>query len=246
MSEIDSGNEVSEKAKAESLVVVEPLGPLPFFAQELIEAVSSTVDTKESTFCVVAGGSMISVLRPSHFYEDTDVFTNSTQAYDALKGRLNATMKPVGPEQKKANGGALQDYISGQHKVQVIYTPIKTAEELVRSFDIDVCKIMYDGNVVLATQSAIDGCRTGKADYVLKYVKPHGLNRIVKYARKGFDFDLMKISNRIYLQGRDEALSVPSPTQELVDAMIGYVTNNKHTQPVITTTSTHTIPYTYP
>lgn len=131
----------------------------------------------------IAGGAIRQWFVGEEKASDIDVFASSEEK---IKEFISAKM--VGAE-KAASNDRLESFIYSGQIIQCIkYKYFATAEELIDSFDFNVCRFVWDGVNVYAAEDAIIGTlrKTLSVHKITEGLEADSLRRAFKYQRKGY------------------------------------------------------------
>jgi hypothetical protein len=172
----------------------------------------------------VAGGSCITLVDPNHPYDDIDIFTTSKLSNKKVVDLL------------KAFGFIHHDsshfikvYTDGFNKVQVIDTDkkIKNLEELLSTFDFDICKIGFDNKDVIVGANTVNYIKTKKITLNVESINrvncASTVERIIKYRTKGYNYSSEHlIEDILYKYGQDLYGQMLSQTQAAIPLNNGW------------------------
>lgn len=131
----------------------------------------------------IAGGAIRQWFVGEEKTSDVDVFASSEE-----KMRQFITEKMSGAE-KSVNNERLESFIHSGQIIQCIkYKYFSSMEELIDSFDYNVCRFVWDGVDVCAAEDAIIGVlrKTLSVHKITEGLEADSLRRAFKYQRKGY------------------------------------------------------------
>lgn len=139
--------------------------------------------------CILAGGSLRTLLDPQDEVKDYDIFPlGSNTQKDTIINHLYDVMKAKGAKVIH-HCTELQSYQLNDMKIQLINIynePYNCPEDVLNKFDIDASRIAYDGQTLYISQLAVK-------NILQKYISLHKIRfavatfkRISKFANKGY------------------------------------------------------------
>jgi hypothetical protein len=158
----------------------------------------------------IAGGSLHRTYRNSPLHtSDVDVFFKDKQQMDAYVKELIMGEKRHGKYKTKDyiitewHQSVTIQYMDNNWKIQcVTFKYFPTVEDLFKSFDINICRLAYDGKQVIGEENVLNEIKSN----VIKFNKESidfpsvTLKRMVKYIKMGYDVndEELKILSRAF------------------------------------------------
>ena len=159
----------------------------------------------------IAGGALHRTYRKLSLSDsDVDVFFKNKEQLDKYLFELNANDLTSGTYTVKSyvvsewHHTVVLSYMDTDWKIQCIsFKYFDTIEDLFRSFDINVCRIAYDGNDVILEENVLNQIQNNNLKFNASsiYYPSVTLKRLVKYIKMGYnieDTDLRILTNAFY------------------------------------------------
>lgn len=159
----------------------------------------------------IAGGALHRTYRKLSLSDsDVDVFFKNKEQLDKYLLELNANALTSGTYTTKSyvvsewHHTVVVSYMGTDWKIQCIsFKYFDTIEDLFRSFDINVCRIAYDGNNVLFESNVLNEIHNNRLTFNAGsiYYPSVTLKRLIKYIKMGYnieDTDLRILTNAFY------------------------------------------------
>ena len=159
----------------------------------------------------IAGGALHRTYRKLSLSDsDVDVFFKNKEQLDKYLLELNANALTSGTYTTKSyvvsewHHTVVVSYMNTDWKIQCIsFKYFDTIEDLFRSFDINVCRIAYDGNDVILEENVLNQIQNNNLKFNASsiYYPSVTLKRLVKYIKMGYnieDTDLRILTNAFY------------------------------------------------
>ena len=159
----------------------------------------------------IAGGALHRTYRKLSLNDsDVDVFFKNKEQLDKYLFELNANDLTSGMYTVKSyvvsewHHTVVVSYMDTDWKIQCIsFKYFDTIEDLFRSFDINVCRIAYDGNDVILEENVLNQIQNNNLKFNMGsiYYPSVTLKRLIKYIKMGYnieDTDLRILTNAFY------------------------------------------------
>ena len=159
----------------------------------------------------IAGGALHRTYRKLSLSDsDVDVFFKNKEQLDKYLIELNSNALSSGKYTTKSyvvsewHHTVVLSYMDTDWKIQCIsFKYFDTIEDLFRSFDINVCRIAYDGNNVILEENVLNQIQNNNLKFNMGsiYYPSVTLKRLIKYIKMGYnieDTDLRILTNAFY------------------------------------------------
>jgi len=168
----------------------------------------------------IAGGALHRTYRKLSLNDsDVDVFFKNKEQLDKYLLELNANALTSGKYTTKSyvvsewHHTVVINYMDTDWKIQCIsFKYFDTIEDLFRSFDINVCRIAYDGNHVVYEYNALNDINNNIIHFnALSINYPSvTLKRLVKYVKMGYDIEDhdLRILTRSFYKSKKKAIDI--------------------------------------
>lgn len=140
----------------------------------------------------VIGGSVLRTIHNEPLNTDIDLFFKNDSIYkDSLK-RMKDNAKFISKTKFSDSFECIFEHNNEDktRKIQLISCSMgETIKDITSKFDIDVCRIAFDGNSIIASEEVMDGILHKKMKIDVDVVTHPALTlkRVVKYAGRGFE-----------------------------------------------------------
>lgn len=168
----------------------------------------------------IAGGALHRTYRKLSLSDsDVDVFFKNKEQLDKYLLELNSNALSTGKYSVKSyivsewHHTMVISYMDTEWKIQCVsFKYFDTIEDLFRSFDINVCRIAYDGNNVLFEHNVINDIHNNHLSFDENSINYPSvtLKRLVKYIKMGYnieDKDLRVLTHAFY-KSKKKAIDV--------------------------------------
>ena len=168
----------------------------------------------------IAGGALHRTYRKLSLNDsDVDVFFKNKEQLDKYLLELNANALSSGKYTTKSyvvsdwHHTVVINYMDTDWKIQCIsFKYFDTIEDLFRSFDINVCRIAYDGNHVVYEYNVLNDINNNIIHFDVNSINYPSvtLKRLVKYVKMGYDIEDhdLRILTRSFYKSKKKTIDI--------------------------------------
>ena len=168
----------------------------------------------------IAGGALHRTYRKLSLSDsDVDVFFKNKEQLDNFLMELNINALKTGKYSTKSyivsdwHHTIVVNYMDTDWKIQcVCFKYFDTIEDLFRSFDINVCRIAYDGNNVIFEKQVLDDINNNNLKFNESSIHYPSvtLKRLVKYVKMGYNIEdvELKTLTQAFYKSKKKAIDV--------------------------------------
>lgn len=156
----------------------------------------------------IIGGSVLRTICNEPLNTDIDLFFKNDSIYaDSLK-KIKNNSKFISKTKFSDSFECIFEHNNEDkiRKLQLISCSMgETIKDITLKFDIDICRVAFDGNSIIASEEIVDGILHKKMKIDVDVVTHPALTfkRIVKYARRGFevsDENLQAFADKFFIK----------------------------------------------
>ena len=183
----------------------------------------------------IAGGALHRTYRRLSLVDsDVDVFFKNKEQLDKFLVELNGNSLKTGKYSTKSyvvsewHHTVVISYMGSDWKIQcVCFKYFNNIEELFRSFDINVCRIAYDGTNVILEEKVLSDINNNnlKFNEGSIYYPSVTLNRLVKYVKMGYNIDDNQLRTLTHAFYKSKKKAIDILDQDLFTKKINPINN---------------------